>query len=58
MTQAQEKIFEAIATNAIEHAEQVDCDGPVFVEGLKAIIDSIVHRWEGARSEFGDDPDR
>ena len=46
--------FEEIAQQAIEDAEAVKCDGPVFVEGLRIILSAVKHRWEGARDEFGD----
>lgn len=56
MTKETESRFEEIAETAISSAERVECPGAEFVEGLKIILDLVLHRFEGARGEFGEGP--
>lgn len=47
-----EEVFEDIAQRSIEEAEVVDVDFASFVEGLRAMMDTIKHRLEAAESEL------
>lgn len=55
MTDTEEKIFEKIAERAISEAEQVDCHGRVFVEGLKLMAAQIQERASMSEDEFDDE---
>jgi hypothetical protein len=54
MTDEQEAMFENLANEAILAAEQVECPGSVFVEGLKLMAELLQDRVRTATDEFGE----
>jgi hypothetical protein len=45
--------FQAVADEAIERAEAIDCQPAAFIAGLELMAQTLRERIESARGEFG-----